>query len=193
MTDDLLAEIQNEIVMQSILRHPNICLIMGVVPTIPNIVIVFEHVNGSLFNMLHVQKQTVELSIPQRIRIARDAALAFLYMHSMDIVHRDIKSQNILIDQNLNVKVCDFGLAKFKADIGKGAMQYAGTPTYMAPELFNKRPYDSGVDVFAFGTLLYEVIAREVPYDGLEPLDIKEKVSKGEQLRCPYGVDPRVG
>lgn len=54
MTDDLLAEIQNEIVMQSILRHPNICLIMGVVPTIPNIVIVFEHVQGSLFNMLHV-------------------------------------------------------------------------------------------------------------------------------------------
>jgi len=101
MTDDLLAEIQNEIVMQSILRHPNIALIMGVVPTIPNIVIVFEHVQGSLFNMLHVQKQTVELSMPQRIRILRDAALAFLYMHSMDIVHRDIKSQNILIDQNL--------------------------------------------------------------------------------------------
>lgn len=64
MTDDLLAEIQNEIVMQSILRHPNIALIMGVVPTIPNIVIVFEHVNGSLFNLLHVQKQNVDLSMP---------------------------------------------------------------------------------------------------------------------------------
>jgi len=109
---------------------------MGVVPTIPNIVIVFEHVHGSLFNLLHVQKNSVDLSMPQRIRIARDAARAYLYMHSMEIVHRDIKSQNILIDQNLQVKVCDFGLAKFKADIGKGAMQYAGTPSYMAPELF---------------------------------------------------------
>jgi len=143
--------------------------------------------------MLHVQKQTVDLSLPQRIRIARDAALAFLYMHSMEIVHRDIKSQNILIDQNLQVKVCDFGLAKFKADIGKGAMQYAGTPTYMAPELFNKRPYDGGVDLFAFGTLLYELVAREVPYDGLEPADIKAKVEKGEPLRTPYGVDQRLG
>lgn len=122
--------------MQSILRHPNIALIMGVVPTIPNIVIVFEHVHGSLFNLLHVQKNSVDLSMPQRIRIARDAARAYLYIHSMEIVHRDIKSQNILIDQNLQVKVCDFGLAKFKADIGKGAMQYAGTPSYMAPELF---------------------------------------------------------
>lgn len=100
--------------MQSILRHPNIALIMGVVPTIPNIVIVFEHVHGSLFNLLHVQKNSVDLSMPQRIRIARDAARAYLYMHSMEIVHRDIKSQNILIDQNLQVKVCDFGLAKFK-------------------------------------------------------------------------------
>jgi len=72
-------------------------------------------------------------------------------------------------------------------------MQYAGTPTYMAPELFNKRPYDGGVDLFAFGTLLYELVAREVPYDGLEPADIKAKVEKGEPLRTPYGVDQRLG
>ena len=58
ITDELLQEIQNEIVMQSILRHPNIALLMGVVPSIPNIVIVFEHVNqGSLFEILHMKKQ----------------------------------------------------------------------------------------------------------------------------------------
>lgn len=57
ITDDLLAEIQNEIVMQAILRHPNIALLMGVMPKIPNIVIVFEHVSqGSLFNLLHMKK-----------------------------------------------------------------------------------------------------------------------------------------
>jgi len=74
-------------------------------------------------------------------------------MHHLGIAHRDIKSHNVLIDHNFNVKICDFGLAKFtvslnsfifsnlhfqffQADIGKGSMQYAGTPTYMAPELF---------------------------------------------------------
>lgn len=51
-------------------------------------------------------------------------------------------------------------------------MQYAGTPTYMAPELFLKRSYDQSVDVFAFGSLLWEIINREVPWDGLDPTDI---------------------
>lgn len=59
-------------------------------------------------------------------------------------------------------------------------MQYAGTPTYMAPELFQKRQYDGGVDVFAYGSLLWEIINREVPFDGLDPADIATKVIKGE-------------
>lgn len=137
LTDELLAEIQNEIIMQAILRHPNIALLMGVVPKIPNIVIVFEHVSqGSLFQLLHMKKNQFELTMTQRVKIALDAARVFLYMHTLGIVHRDIKSHNILIDHNLEVKVCDFGLARFKADLGKGTMQYAGTPVYMAPELF---------------------------------------------------------
>ena len=120
-------------------------------------------------------------------------------MHHLGLAHRDIKSHNILIDEGFTVKVCDFGLTKFnvssscnlfkfsygfiQADIGKGAMQYAGTPTYMAPELFLKRKYDQSVDVFAFGSLLWEIINREVPYDGLDPSDISQKVIKGEKLR----------
>lgn len=55
-------------------------------------------------------------------------------------------------------------------------MQFSGTPSYMAPELFMKKSYDDKVDVFAFGTLLWELVCREVPYDGLDPADIKEKV-----------------
>ena len=72
-------------------------------------------------------------------------------------------------------------------------MQYAGTPVYMAPELFQKRQYDESIDVFAFGALLWELVCREVPYDGLDPADIRSKVEKGEQLRVPYGADARLG
>lgn len=62
-------------------------------------------------------------------------------------------------------------------------MQYAGTPTYMAPELFQKRQYDQSVDVYAYGCLLWEIICREIPFDGLDPQDISTKVVKGEKLK----------
>ena len=68
-------------------------------------------------------------------------------------------------------------------------MQYAGTPCYMAPELFQKRQYNEKVDVFAFGTLLWETIERKVPFDGFEPAEIRAKVESGEPLRANYGLD----
>lgn len=101
LTDDLLNEIQNEIVMQSILRHPGIVMLMGVIPQIPNIYIVFEHVQqGSLYDLLHVKKNMTQLSLNQRLQIAIDAACVFEYMHHLGIAHRDIKSHNVLIDHN---------------------------------------------------------------------------------------------
>lgn len=104
--------------MQSILRHPNIALLMGVMPKIPNIVIVFEIMSfGSLYNLLHVKKTSIQVPIEERLRIARDVARVFFYMHELGIVHRDLKSHNILVDENFNIKVCDFGLARFKVTL----------------------------------------------------------------------------
>ena len=85
---------------------------MGCCPPIPNIVIVYELVDNSLFTMLHM-KRNIELSMPLRVKIALDCARVYLYMHNLGIVHRDIKSHNVLIDNSFNVKVCDFGLARF--------------------------------------------------------------------------------
>ena len=118
LTDELLNEIQNEIVMQSILRHPGIVMLMGVIPQIPNLYIVQEHVQqGSLYDMLHVKKQMTALSLSQSLQIAIDSSIVFEYMHHLGIAHRDIKSHNVLIDHNFNVKICDFGLAKFTVSL----------------------------------------------------------------------------
>jgi serine/threonine protein kinase len=67
-------------------------------------------------------------------------------------------------------------------------MQFSGTPTYMAPELFEKRSYNEAVDVFALGTLLYELYAGEVPYHGLDPADIKAKILKDSSLPLKISV-----
>lgn len=67
----------------------------------------------------------------------------------------------------MKVKLCDFGLAKKLSDLNRGLSQFSGTPAYMAPEVFQKRGYDHKVDVFAFGSILWEIYAREVPFDGL--------------------------
>lgn len=61
-------------------------------------------------------------------------------------------------------------------------MQFSGTPCYMAPEIFQKRAYDEKIDVFAFGTLLWELFSRRVPFEGLEPADVMAKVLKEDQL-----------
>ena len=71
-------------------------------------------------------------------------------------------------------------------------MQFAGTPNFMAPELFQKRQYDEKVDIFAFGTLIWELVWREVPLDGYEPAEIKAKVESGEPLKANYGIDQRI-
>ena len=85
---------------------------MGCCPTIPNIIIVYELVDNSLFTLLHM-KRNIDIPLRTRVKIALDCARVYYYMHNLGIVHRDIKSHNVLIDSNSQVKVCDFGLARF--------------------------------------------------------------------------------
>ncbi len=134
----------------------------------------------------------MELPLSTRLRIARDVASAYMFMHAAGIVHRDLKSHNILLVENYQVRLCDFGLARYKSDLNKGSMQYSGTPAYMALELFQKKSYDERVDIFAFGTLLWELVCRQVPYDGLEPDMIRKKLLESASLPIPYNCPAEV-
>ncbi len=106
------------------------------------------------------------------------------YIHSRGYVHRDLKTQNILLDKNLDMKMCDFGLTKLKSELNSGSGQFAGTPCYMAPELFDRKYYDEKVDVFAFGTAVWEIYTQKIPYANCDAAEIKQKVTKGEELYC---------
>merc|ERR1712196_603929 len=140
---------------------------------------------GTLYEYLHKRRangstEAADAPRPEVQRIALETAEGFTYLHYMSIVHRDIKSQNVLLTSfTRGVKICDFGLARRKSDLCTGRMQWAGTPSYMAPELFRKQTYTEKVDVFAFGALLYELFLREVPFDGLDGADISEKWESG--------------
>lgn len=121
--------------------------------------------------------------------------MAFLHSRSPPIVHRDLKSHNLLIDAKWAVKLCDFGLVTTKYGT-------AGTPQYLAPELMQVRapgqrrvaacappftppstaqaqPFSRKVDVYAFGCLLWETLCRRVPFNGWKATDIVNHVTKG--------------
>lgn len=106
--------------------------------------------------------------------MAIDVAEGMAYLHSLSppVIHRDIKPHNVLLTRDGRGKLCDFGL------VGTRSVT-AGTPNYMAPELLHSKPHSSAVDVYAFGVLLNEMFAREVPWDGYAPADIKARVADG--------------
>jgi serine/threonine protein kinase len=87
------------------------------------------------------------------------------YLHTEGLIHRDLKSANILLDADDNPRICDFGVSR-RGTGGEQMTRYVGTPSHMAPELLSEEPYDSSVDVYAFGMMLWEMISRTDPYQG---------------------------
>lgn len=130
----------------------------------------------------------------ERMGVMKDLAGALSYMHDMKLIYRDIKPDNVGFDGQGIVKLFDFGLAReiyAEEDTGNGTYKLTyntGSLRYMAPEVFNKWPYNFFVDTFSFGILLWEVAALERPYNDLTPSEIREMVIKwGERPKTKDG------
>jgi len=187
LTEELKAEFENEVQMLRRLRHPNVVTLMAVCRTPPALSILTEMVHGgSLFELLHAPtsraRGSPDVEAGPLLPVLRQASIALAYLHAMMVVHRDIKSQNVLLTEGSRpiAKLCDFGLARLRSELCTGSMQWAGTAPYMAPELFAKRKYDETVDVFAFGTMIWEVAAKEIPHANLDAADIAHRVQSKE-------------
>ena len=140
---------------------------------------------GSLWDMIHNHPGTINGT--QKTNIALGIAHAMRKLHSKNIIHRDLKSPNILLDDKVLPKVADFGLGKFIEDdpAAKSMTKCVGTPIWMAPEQIHSDTYDKSVDVYAFGMILYEMLTETIPFKGYSDVQIFQAVEKHLRPEMP--------
>lgn len=183
--EDLKKEYMDELLVMSRVKHSNIVTFLGACMTPPNLCFVMEMCEGSLFDMIHVKRETYSDRECVRMLIDVGSALEYLHAQKPTIIHRDIKSHNVLRAYDGSLKICDFGLVKVKNAT-------AGTPAYMAPELIENKPFNKSVDTYAFGVMMWEMFVREIPFYMVSVSDIRERVCDGQRPRIPsYGIPPR--
>ncbi|GFP99346.1 serine/threonine-protein kinase edr1 [Phtheirospermum japonicum] len=176
------------------LRHPNVVLFMGAVTRPPNLSILTEFLpRGSLYKLLH--RPNLQIDEKRRIKMALDVAKGMNYLHTSYpiIVHRDLKTPNLLVDKNWVVKVCDFGMSRLQHHTFLSSKSTAGTAEWMAPEVLRNEPSNEKSDVYSFGVILWELATLLVPWKGMNSMQVVGAVGfQGRHLEIPPTVDPLV-
>ncbi|XP_025901785.1 RAF proto-oncogene serine/threonine-protein kinase isoform X2 [Nothoprocta perdicaria] len=173
-TPEQFQAFRNEVAVLRKTRHVNILLFMGYM-TKDNLAIVTQWCEGSsLYKHLHVQETKFQMF--QLIDIARQTAQGMDYLHAKNIIHRDMKSNNIFLHEGLTVKIGDFGLATVKSrwSGSQQVEQPTGSVLWMAPEVIrmqDSNPFSFQSDVYSYGIVLYELMTGELPYSHINNRD----------------------
>jgi len=153
---------QSEYSMLKDLHHPNIVQFLGLCIHDSGIYLVTEYVeHGDLFDLFIFGKATV--SLKDKLKIGLQIAQACFYLHSKNIMHRDLKGLNVLLAENYKVKLCDLGLATVLDNQAARRTTICGTDQWMAPEILMGDSYSFSADVFSFGIVLTEIITQQPP------------------------------
>ncbi|XP_008811868.1 serine/threonine-protein kinase STY46-like isoform X2 [Phoenix dactylifera] len=188
---DMQREFAQEVYIMRKVRHKNVVQFIGACSKPPNLCIVTEFMQGgSVYDFLHKQKGVFKL--PALLRVAIDVSKGMNYLHQNNIIHRDLKAANLLMDEKEAVKVADFGVARVKSQSGVMTAE-TGTYRWMAPEVIEHKPYDHKADVFSFGILLWELLTGKLPYEYLTPLQAAVGVvQKGLRPTIPKHTNPKL-
>ncbi|KAJ6329957.1 hypothetical protein OIU76_008726 [Salix suchowensis] len=180
-TDDAQREFENELGLLSKFQHPNIISIVGYSVHEEMGFIIYELMpNGSLEDLLHGTSRGSSLNWHSRLKIALDTARGLEYLHEFckpAVIHRDLKSSNILLDANFNAKLSDFGLAVADSSHNKSKLKLSGTVGYVAPEYLLDGVLTDKSDVYAFGVVLLELLLGKRPVEKLAPAHCRSIVT----------------
>lgn len=196
---DVEREFENEVNWLTKIRHQNVVSLLGYCNHGETRLLVYEMMqNGSLENQLHGPTQGSYLTWDLRMKIAIDVARALEYLHDRcnpSVVHRDIKSSNILLDSNFNAKLSDFGIAVSAGSQDKN-IKLSGTLGYVAPEYLLEGKLTDKSDVYAFGVVLLELLIGRRPLDKMPPSDQGQTLvawampQLTDRTKLPNIVDP---
>ncbi|XP_039176604.1 mitogen-activated protein kinase kinase kinase 20 isoform X5 [Crotalus tigris] len=182
-----LLKIEKEAEILSVLSHKNIIQFYGAVIEPPNYGIVTEYASaGSLYDYIN-SNRSEEMDMEHIMTWAMDIAKGMHYLHMeapIKVIHRDLKSRNVVIAGDGVLKICDFGASRFHSHTTH--MSLVGTFPWMAPEVIQSLPVSETCDTYSYGVVLWEMLTREVPFKGLEGLQVAWLVvEKNERLTIP--------
>ena len=170
-----MEQFQREIQCWAKTKHERIVKLYSIGFFRQQLTIVMELMDCSLHDALYQQNEnnqfTYQLNKQNRHQIALDICIGLKYLHSKDLVHRDIKSENILLDEHFRAKICDFGLSRALegtlATITTDGRNSKGTPTHMAPEVCRSDPgcYTVSCDIYSYGVVVMEIVTRTRPFE----------------------------
>ncbi|GAB4827892.1 hypothetical protein Ancab_034776 [Ancistrocladus abbreviatus] len=196
-----VGQFNNEINILVHLRHRNLVTLYGFSSRRSReLILVYEYIpNGTVADHLHGKlSESSLLTWPIRLNIAIETADALAYLHASDVIHRDIKTTNILLDKNFKVKVADFGLSRlFPNDATHVSTAPQGTPGYVDPEYYQVYRLTEKSDVYSFGVVLIELISSKEAVDPFrQRLDVNlanMAIDRIQNQALHELVDPRLG
>nr|KYP56820.1 CBL-interacting serine/threonine-protein kinase 3 [Cajanus cajan] len=178
-------QIQREIATMKLIKHPNVVQLYEVMGSKTKIYIILEFVTGGeLFDKI---LNNGRMSEKEGRRYFQQLINAVDYCHSRGVYHRDLKLENLLLDDSGNLKISDFGLSALSQQIRDDGLLHTtcGTPNYVAPEVLNDVGYDgAAADLWSCGVILFALLAGYLPFDDSNVLNLYKKISAAE-FTCP--------
>uniref|UniRef100_A0A1I8M2I9 non-specific serine/threonine protein kinase n=1 Tax=Musca domestica TaxID=7370 RepID=A0A1I8M2I9_MUSDO len=172
-----LKTLRRECEIQAHLKHPNVIEMLESFETKHDLIVVTEFATIDLHRYM---ERNGYLREDKGQRLICDLVSALYYLHSNRILHRDLKPQNVLLDEELRAKLCDFGLARNMTMSTHMLTSIKGTPLYMAPELLEEKPYDHQADIWSLGCISYECLVGHPPFSTTSILHLIKIIKKNE-------------